>query len=431
MSTPLRVVCLLLGVLACAGLLLPGGEPGHQGAWVGPAALCLALTSVVPGVRNLWSALRRRPLVCWSFLLIATTVALGAWIGYRQPVLGRALTRPNLALFAAVLVVVTVPFTYRLDPGERAVQRERLRCGVAPKALLAATTCSVLFYAVEGGLRLFFVHSDGFAVTAMHRAWMSLHWKPVNSLRFRDREAEADANAKRLLVVGDSFAAGHGVEDLEDTFARVLERRLGAPWRVNIAAKPGWSTNAELAALAKYPVRPNVVVLSYYINDMSYLLPKDDDDFRPPPKWLEWFANGFFSTSYLYWHTFQGGMSRVHEQYAHTRVAEYDDPELWARHAADLDRFVELARGMGAELVVLVWPRLDAVESSRVATAKVSAHFRERGVKVVDLTDELSKRPARELVVNRLDAHPNAATHDLAAERLFEVLRPRPASTSR
>ncbi|MBI5363727.1 MAG: SGNH/GDSL hydrolase family protein [Planctomycetes bacterium] len=425
MKARLRTACLLLGAAACAGLLVPVDGRRLAGWWVGVLALALALSTALPRVNAFWRALRARPLACWGFALATTSLALGAWICATQPVLGRVPSHTDWALLAAVLVVVLAPFTPRLEKLERIAQRDRLRRSAGARALLVLTTLAIAFFVVEAGLRVFFVQSDGFAVTAMHRAWVAVHWKPINSLRYRDREPVEAPGVRRVLVVGDSFAAGHGLNDLDDSFARVLERGLGSSWSVNIAARPGWSTDAEYAALVKYPLRPDVVVLSYYINDMSYLLPKDDDDFHAPPPWLKWFANGFFSTSYLYWHTFQGGMERVHEQYAHARLAEYDDPELWTRHAIDLDRFVELARARNEELVVLVWPRLDGVEGSRRATARVSAHFRARGTAVVDLTDELAGKPARELVVNRLDAHPNAATHALAGARLLEALRTR------
>lgn len=420
MNARLRVTCLVFGAAACGALVVPVEGKLASGWWAGVAALALAASTLVA---RPWRALRVHPIACWAFALAATTLAVGAWTCVAQPAWGKPMTRAEFGMFAGVLVVVLAPFTARLDDAARSAQRERLRRSPVARALLAVTTFVLAFFALEAVLRVAFVQSDGFAVTAMHRAWMAAHWRPINALRYRDREPVDAPGVKRVLVVGDSFAAGHGLDELDDSFARVLERGLGAGWSVNLAARPGWSTDAEYAALVKYPLRPEVIVLSYYINDMSYLLPKDDDDFRTPPPALAWFANGFFSTSFLYWHTFQGGMERVHEQYAHARLAEYDDPALWARHAADLDRFVELANAQGVKLVVLVWPRLDGVESSRGATAKVSAHFRARGVSVVDLTAELAPIAPRELVVNRLDAHPNAATHRRAGERLVGVVR--------
>lgn len=420
MNARLRLTCLVLGVAACAALVVPVAGKLASEWWTGVAALVLAASTFVAGP---WRALRARPIASWAFALVTTTLALGAWTCVAQPAWGKAMTRAELGMLAGVLVVALAPFTARLDDGARAAQRDRLRRNPAARALLACTTFVAAFFTLECVLRVGFVQSDGFAVTAMHRAWMAAHWKPINSLRYRDREPVDAPGVKRVLVVGDSFAAGHGLDELDDSFARVLERGLGAGWAVNLAARPGWSTDAEYAALVRYPVKPDVVVLSYYINDMSYLLPKDGDDFRAPPAGLAWFANGFFATSYLYWHTLQGGMERVHEKYAHQRLAEYEDEVLWTRHAQDLDRFVELTRQGNVRLVVLVWPRLDAVESSRASTKKVADHFRARGVAVVDLTDELAGKDARSLVVNKLDAHPNAATHRLAGERLVPIVR--------
>lgn len=425
MQARLRTACLLLGAAACAGTLVPVDGRRFAGWWAGVLALALAVSTVTPRVNGVWRALRTRPLACWSFVLATTSFALGAWVCGTQPVWGRIPPLAQLASFAAVLVVALAPFTSAPAPDARREQRERLRSSAAARCLLVLTTFVSAFFTIEGFLRVFCVQTDGFAVTAMHRAWMELHWAPLNSLGFRDREPVAEPGVKHVLVVGDSFTAAHGLEDVEYGFPRVLERGLGAGWRVNVAARPGWSTDAEFAALWRYPLRPDAIVLSYYINDMSYLLPKARGGLREPPFWARWFANGFFSTSYVYWHVMGGGLERVNDRYAHDQLASYDDAGLWELHAKHLLDFVNFTREEHVRFVVLVWPRLDDVESSRSATEKVTRLFREQGVTVVDMTDELAARSPRELVVNRLDAHPNVATHALAGTRLLEALRAR------
>jgi hypothetical protein len=156
---------------------------------------------------------------------------------------------------------------------------------------------------------------------------------------------------------------------------------------------------------------------------MGYLLPLDDEGLRKPSRGLRWFSDGFFATSYLYWHTLQGGIDRVHERYAADRLAHYDDPELWRQHSEHLLRFVELAGERGARPIVVVWPRLDDVESSRAVTGKVTAFFRERGVRVLDLTEVCAREPREALVVSRLDAHPSRALHARVGRLLAPLVR--------
>ncbi len=420
MSSRVRVLCAVLAALAATSSFASGAwSPGLR-VGLGGFALLVAASQWFAPSRARWLALRRRALVLWSVWLAWTVPAFGAWIVAVQPVWGKALALGDLAALSAIAVLALAPFGVSRDAAAASAASPG---GNGARALLALTSFCAAFFAVELALRMFCVQPDGFAVTAMHRAWMELHWKPINSLRYRDREPIAEPAVRRVLVVGDSFAAGHGIEELDDSFPFVLERELGSGWRVNVAARPGWSSDAEYAALAKYPFKPDVVVLSYYVNDMSYLLGKQEQAVSAPPRGLEWLATGFFSTSYLYWHVLGGGLDTAQERYAERQTSMYDDRELWSRHAADLARFVELARANSIELCVLVWPRLDDVASSRAATAKVSALLREQGARVLDLTPELAARPARELVSSRIDAHPNRALHAEVGRKLAPLVR--------
>lgn len=78
----------------------------------------------------------------------------------------------------------------------------------------------------------------------------------------------------RVLVIGDSVAAGAGLTDEQERFARVLERELrgAAPARrleVAVLARSGYSTVQELYLLeheaADY--EPDLIIWSYCLND--------------------------------------------------------------------------------------------------------------------------------------------------------------------
>ena len=95
----------------------------------------------------------------------------------------------------------------------------------------------------------------------------------VNSLGLRGRELplQRPAGQQRVVVLGDSFAFGLGVDEGE-TFPAQLERLLAAGGRsvevVNLGV-PGYHTGQELAWLerAGFALDPDLVVLLYYGND--------------------------------------------------------------------------------------------------------------------------------------------------------------------
>jgi dephospho-CoA kinase len=65
---------------------------------------------------------------------------------------------------------------------------------------------------------------------------------------------------------------------------------------------------------------------------------------------------------------------------------------------------------------------LNALAESAGANTRVAEYFTNFGIEVVNMEEALRGRSTAELVVNPFDAHPNAATHALAAQRLAAVI---------
>jgi hypothetical protein len=74
---------------------------------------------------------------------------------------------------------------------------------------------------------MFIPYSHGNGNTYGSRIWFDRYWQ-VNSLGFRDGEPPSPAEQKPILaVLGDSFVAGHGVEDPADRFSDLLAAKMG------------------------------------------------------------------------------------------------------------------------------------------------------------------------------------------------------------
>jgi hypothetical protein len=93
-------------------------------------------------------------------------------------------------------------------------------------------------------------------------------------LRGREVSAQPEAGTFRILVVGDSVAFGWGVEE-EETFERVLERRLNEGARVEVinAGVPGYSADQYLLYLktSGFALEPDLIVLTENGNDIEEL----------------------------------------------------------------------------------------------------------------------------------------------------------------
>ena len=103
----------------------------------------------------------------------------------------------------------------------------------------------------------------------------------ANGLRAsRDYEYEKPAGAKRILVLGDSYAWGYGVAD-DELFTELLEQSLNAKapeesatstWEVINSGVSGWGTDQQLLYLKQEGLRyqPDIVVVAFFLgNDLD------------------------------------------------------------------------------------------------------------------------------------------------------------------
>lgn len=95
-----------------------------------------------------------------------------------------------------------------------------------------------------------------------------------NSLGYRDREhsREKPPGTYRILVLGDSIAAGFGIERTEDAFPARLEsllREKGLRAEVLSFAVSGYNTRQEVATLEERGLafHPDLVLVAYCLND--------------------------------------------------------------------------------------------------------------------------------------------------------------------
>ncbi len=376
--------------------------------------------------------LRVRPALLWLLLLVYVAVTLIVWFGAAEPSYGRWLQPVEysyllLALWGAVFLLA-----FGLTADQRREMGMRLGKSRFAGLLVTLTTLALLLLGAEAGLRLFYVTTDGFGFTAMNYYWyQNFYWGHENSLGYRDYEPQPDAQT-HIAVVGDSFAAGHGINDINQTFPQLLEQRLGPGYDVNLVAKSGWDTDVQLANLMEYTPRPNVVVLSYYLNDIDWLLrdtalnPDAAFDFPQDPA-LSWVVQNYFLPSFIYYNLAQFTSPTRTTTHTNNLFSAHLDDNIWAQQAQMLDNFAWWCRTNDMQLIVLLWPHLTEIEQSAPSMARVRDLFAAQGVPVIDMSAVLAGRNPSAIIVNTYDAHPGFEAQQLAADQLAGVILALPA----
>ncbi len=99
-------------------------------------------------------------------------------------------------------------------------------------------------------------------------------WYKTNHQGFRGPDCTINRgdDTTRILIVGDSFTFGYGVEE-SCTFSSLLEDTLNydAPVQVYNCGTGGWGTSQQLSFLENYTAayHPDLIILAYYDNDIQ------------------------------------------------------------------------------------------------------------------------------------------------------------------
>ncbi len=335
---------------------------------------------------------------------------------------GTASPLAALLLWGALLIAI-LGLAETVVPGGR-----KSRWGAT---LLAVWVTAVLLVFVEGGCRISAIvapESQGYP-TYTTALW-ARKFVALNQAGFRDLEHSRPPAWKnrQLLVVGDSLAFGWGLPRTVDRFGEQLVEELnrgaGPHWASLNASRGDTHTLTHMEFLQSLQgLRPDVTLLLYAFNDIDYLTqvtPRDGQSehaksflARISP------ARILFKNSFL----FQDIYVRFRLMTYHPSPEDpdpYENDALLETHFLDLDRFVSLASTTSA--IVAIIPFNIGVTANTDADGQYS-HFVKaaiaHGLPIWTAgPDVFSGHAYKDLVVNKLDSHPNELAHHLLASSI-------------
>ncbi|MGQ0722794.1 MAG: SGNH/GDSL hydrolase family protein [Candidatus Eiseniibacteriota bacterium] len=218
---------------------------------------------------------------------------------------------------------------------------------------------------------------------------------------------------RRLLVLGDSFVFGEGVEESE-RFTDVMET-MSPGWRVDNLGMTGWGPDLMLRALEEVGValRPEAVLLCLYTHDFRRVHPLYAGvGFRIPR--FELRGEGLVTVPYPPPRLSQ--KLRVLWAMSPSRLS-YESP-MWDVHAAILDRFRGLAARHDFALRVAFLPGRSDGDADRERREWLARYCAGHGIAFVDLTEPILSRPRDEVFIAGGNPHWSPTGHRFVAERL-------------
>jgi hypothetical protein len=304
----------------------------------------------------------------------------------------------------------------------------RMRQALINMSLVLFTT-GYIFLVLEIIFATVVIVPQGLNFTLTSQRWFEKYWNPINSLGYRDYEHDWSAitTDNILFVVGDSFATGHGIQNISDRFANVLSEKLGESWAVVVIAKNAWTTADEYKALASYPKKPKKIILSHYINDIhnaaeacGFRIPFN---IRWPPAVIQPLVKRSYFLNFLYWRTI-GRFTPGKGDYTKFLQKSYNDEQVWETYKKELLNIISYADTAGADIDFIVWPSLLDFEQSKSTVSKVSEFLETNNIDVLNVADRFKGRAGTQLTVNTMDAHPNEGVHAEVAELLYTEFGP-------
>ena len=298
----------------------------------------------------------------------------------------------------------------------------------------------------------------------------------INSKGIRDYEYdyEKPEGTFRILVIGDSFTQGWGVE-LEQAYSKRLEEMLnegaggsnsGTRFEVINAGVPAYGTCEEWVYLAKEGVKynPDLVILGYYLNDVR-------DAVKEPAASICTVGDGVLRAGQLEpslalsIRSYLGSHSHLYTLVAHTKFALIDSKkrntrgetietsrfkyrpedgeelaEAWQKTEKLLLAIKDASEGSGAELAIVLIPLKEHVDDGRFMEAlelyglgedevdmtypnrRLEEFAWQNELEMLDLLPAFKEKNSGNTFYYDVDVHWRPGGHELAAEEIYSFL---------
>lgn len=284
------------------------------------------------------------------------------------------------------------------------------------------------------------------------RNWFFYYWE-TNELGYRDNEIlEVDGDQDtNVMVLGDSYVAGHGLKHPANRFSNILQTLLPEDHKVYNLGKNGANTLHELENLRSYPIEPDVLIFSHYVNDIIYLEQGKTAAVEPiAPKYLEadvaesYLISHSYLLNFAYWKGLaiftrvgpwlmsQLGYSaeEVNELSGNSIYGLYNDyyrkKDLLNQHLQTLQMIIDHCAAKEIKLMLLLFPHSSEYQldhSEQYVNQPLDSFFQVNKVPVVNTYPILKQLPYNERIVSHVDTHPSIKVNDLVAKVVYLELQ--------
>lgn len=301
----------------------------------------------------------------------------------------------------------------------------------ANKKLLSVTFISI--FIIGEILFSFIPQSQGNGqVDLGQRLWQAYYGKPINELGYRDEKLEGRINStkKKIAFLGDSFTYGSGIENPNERFSNIIKNRVGDSFEVFNLGKCQSDTRDELERLKMFEVKPDVLILQYFHNDIiptgmryGYF------DYRESKKKITTKVFNVFITpfkcsfflNFLFVNVGNKLVVNFYSSWYKNDINEsFKNKDCLNEHTRDIEELISYCKSNKINLYVLFIPDLTDIEFTQaIYLDKIVPVFKKESIPCVFIAENLKQYTTDKLLVNSVDMHANEFVQEIIAEQLL------------
>ncbi len=173
--------------------------------------------------------------------------------------------RTVLLIISILLLIYSFLYFFRLDISNKI------------KNVLLLIYSTILIFLVFEVVFMYQPISQGTGYAYCNKLWFNKYWQR-NEIGYRDEpyNAASDTLKNKIVMLGDSYVAGHGTNNVKDRMSNLLEKKLGKTYRVFNLGKNGSTTIDEFDRLKNFPYKYDKLILVHVPNDLEYLDNNDE-----------------------------------------------------------------------------------------------------------------------------------------------------------
>jgi lysophospholipase L1-like esterase len=311
-------------------------------------------------------------------------------------------------------------------------------------AIVVCFSLTLFVLIAEFSIRFYYhdVLSTASGVNYFHNKSYKLFSKETNSHKFRGKEFQIDKGKKfRIVVMGDSITYGQGVYPSTLRYTDILEQKMNAAFPgqefeiINLGVcGNNLPEHIRMLPLVK-DLHPDFILYQWFINDMEFNA-KISEIMAPGLISSRYWHEKLLNNSALYF-LIQKGWRQLFVKEG--KIKEYDKyiNDLFADNNSQgsktvNERLIQLLDGIkavGVPYGIVLFPHAAfKIQNHPFAFMheRIMKVCEARGIPCIDLRQQYSSydNHLEQLWANRLDPHPSAVAHGIAAKAIFESFSP-------